>query len=284
MKVFIDGEIFEGQAGRIPVSDHGLLYGDGVFEGIRVFGGKPFLFEEHLARLSHGMRAVHLRLPGGLPRLREAVLATVRAHGAPDSYVRLIVTRGDGPLGVDPTTCPTPRVICIVDLVSIFPEEKRRAGISMATVSTRRPTSDVLDPRVKSLNYLNNALARLEARERNADEALMLNAHGMVAEASVANVFVVHGERVSTPPTTDGGLDGITRSVVLDLARKLGLRAEERSLGRMDFFSADEAFVTGTGAGIVRVKSLDGEPIGNTDAAKITHRLMDEYDALTRSH
>jgi branched-chain amino acid aminotransferase len=167
--------------------------------------------------------------------------------------------------------------------VQIFSDEKRRAGISLATVSVRRPASDVLDPRVKSLNYLNNALARLEARQRNADEALMLNAQGTVAEASVANVFVVHGRRVSTPPTTDGALDGITRGAVLALARKLGFAAEERSLGRLDVFSADEAFLTGTGAGIVRVRSLDGETLGTGDAAPITHRLMDEYDALTRA-
>jgi branched-chain amino acid aminotransferase len=174
-------------------------------------------------------------------------------------------------------------VICIVDRVQLFPEDKRRGGISMATVSTRRPSADVLDPRVKSLNYLNNAMARLEARERGADEALMLNAQGTIAEASVANLFVVHGQRLSTPPTTDGALDGITRAAVLQLARKLGFSAEERSLGRIDMFSADEAFLTGTGAGLVRVRSLDGEVIGDADSAKVTHRLMDEYDALTRA-
>ncbi len=281
MKVFIDGELFDGKAGRIPVVDHGLLYGDGVFEGIRVFGTSPFLLEEHLLRLSHGLRAVHLHLPGGLPSLREAVATTVNAFGAPDVYVRLIVTRGDGALGVDPISCPTPRVICIVDRVQIFPEDKRKSGVSLATVSTRRPTSDVLDPRVKSLNYLNNALARIECRQRNADEALMLNQHGTIAEASVANVFVVQGDRVLTPPTTDGALDGITRTAVLELARRAGLHAEEKTLGRMDLFSADEAFLTGTGAGIVRVKSLDGELIGNTRPSDVVERLMTAYDALT---
>jgi branched-chain amino acid aminotransferase len=285
MKVFIDGELFDGHgpnAGRIPVTDHGLLYGDGVFEGIRVFGGVPFLLEEHLQRLSYGMRAVHLQLPGGLPRLREAVLTTVKAHGDPDVYVRLIVTRGDGALGVDPASCPVPRVLCLVDRVSIFPEEKRRVGITMATVSVRRPASDVLDPRVKSLNYLNNALARVECRQRGADEALMLNAQGHIAEASVANLFVVQGERVLTPPTTDGALDGITRGVVLQLARDAGLHAEEKTLGRLDVFAADECFLTGTGAGLVRVRSLDGEAIGNGPSRGVVDRLMDAYDARTR--
>ncbi len=283
MKVFIDGELFDGKAGRIPVTDHGLLYGDGVFEGIRVFGGKPFMLEDHLERLCHGLRAVHLALPNAMARLREATLTTVRAHAEPESYVRLIVTRGDGALGVDPASCPTPRIICMVDSVQIFSEEKRRMGVSMATVSVRRPGADVLDPRVKSLNYLNNALARIEARQRGADEALMLNAQANIAEASVANVFVVRGEQAFTPPTTDGALDGITRGVVLALARRLGLSAQERSLGRLDMFSADEAFLTGTGAGLVRVRSLDGEAIGGERAAGVFERLASAYDALTRA-
>jgi branched-chain amino acid aminotransferase len=283
MKVFIDGQLFDGAEGRIPVNDHGLLYGDGVFEGIRVFAGKPFLLDEHLQRMAYGLRAVHLALPGGVPRLREAVLTTVAAHAAPDSYVRLIVTRGDGPLGVDPAGCSTPRVICIVDRIDIFPEEVRRAGISLATVSMRRPAADVLDPRVKSLNYLNNALARLESRRQGADDALLLNQHGLVAEASVANVFVVHGEQLWTPLTTDGALDGVTRAVVLGLGRQLGLRVSERSLSRTDFFAASEAFLTGTGVGVVRVRSLDGELIGEPGRAQVTERLIDAYDTLTRS-
>jgi branched-chain amino acid aminotransferase len=280
MKVYIDGELFDGKDGRIPVCDHGLLYGDGVFEGIRVFAGKAFLLEEHLVRLVHGMRLVHLSLPGGIGRLREAVLTTVAAHGEPSSYVRLIVTRGDGALGIDTTSCAEPRVICIVDGVKIFSDEKRRVGISMATVSTRRPGADVLDPRVKSLNYLNNVLARVEAKQRGVDEALVLNGQGNVAEASCANIFVVRGQQVLTPRTSDGGLEGITRGVVLELAKRLGFQAEERTLGRIDVFGADEAFITGTGAGLVRVRSLDGEVIGGPEAPVFT-RLLQAYDELT---
>ncbi len=280
MKVYIDGQISSGDDARIPVVDHGLLYGDGVFEGIRVFGGKPFMLEEHLTRMAHGLSSVHMALPGGIARLREAVLTTVAAHAEPSAYVRLIATRGDGALGIDPSSCAAPRVICIVDNIKIFPEDERKAGITMATVSTRRPPSDVLDPRVKTLKYLNNVLARVEARQRGAAEALVLNARGHIAEASCANLFVVHGEKVRTPPVTDGCLEGITRGAVLSLAKRLGLAPEERSLGRFDVFSADEVFITGTGAGLVRVRSLDGELIGGPEAP-VFMRLLAAYDELT---
>jgi branched-chain amino acid aminotransferase len=233
---------------RIPVTDHGLLYGDGIFEGIRVYGGRGFRLDAEL--------------PGGIAAAREIVLETVRAHGTDEAYVRLIATRGEGALGVDPTTCPRPRLICLVDRVRIYPPEKLVAGIDLVTSNVRRPPADVLDPRVKSLNYLNNVMAKLEARQRGADEALMLNAQGMVAETSVANIFVVRGGVLLTPPATDGALEGITRATVLDLAANLGIPAREQTLGRFDLFAADEAFLTGSGAGVVPVRSLDGRPLG----------------------
>jgi branched-chain amino acid aminotransferase len=201
-------------------------------------------------------------LPGGTPAVREIVLETVRAHGADEAYIRLIATRGEGALGLDPTTCSRPRLICLVDRVCIYPSEKLVAGIDLVTSSVRRPPADVLDPRVKSLNYLNNVMAKLEARQRGADEALLLNAWGMVAEASVANIFAVRGGLLLTPPATDGALEGITRATVLDLAATLAIPAREQTLGRFDLFAADEAFLTGSGAGIVPVRSLDGRPIG----------------------
>jgi branched-chain amino acid aminotransferase len=280
MKVWIEGEVLDGALARIPVNDHGLLYGDGLFEGMRAVSGRVFRLEAHLARLSYGARALHLSPPGGLAHVREAVARTLAAHGGDDVYLRLIVTRGDGPLGVDPTACPSPRVICIADTIALFPEHKRREGLALITSSLRRPPADVLDPRVKTLNYLNNVLAKGEARRRGADEALLLNQQGHVAEASVANVFAVHGDLLLTPPTTDGALDGITRRTVLELAPDLGLRAEVRTLGRMDLFAADEAFLTGTGAGILRIASLDGEPIGRPEPGPVIERVREAFLTL----
>jgi branched-chain amino acid aminotransferase len=283
MKVFLNGEILDGAQARIPVIDHGLLYGDGIFEGMRAFGGRVFRLDAHLARLAYGARALHLTLPGGPAALRQAVLRTVAAHGEPDAYVRLLVTRGDGPLGVDPTSCDRPRVVCIVDRVELYSPEKRARGLSMVTSSLRRPAADVLDPRVKTLNYLNNVLAKAEARRQGVDEALLLNPQGHVAEASVANVFVVKDGALHTPPTTDGALDGITRAVVLELAREQGLACHVRTLGRMDLLSADEVFLTGTGAGLVRVRSLDGEDLGTPELGPITQRLGDALERARRA-
>jgi branched-chain amino acid aminotransferase len=273
MKVWIDGEITDGAEARIPVTDHGLLYGDGIFEGIRVYGGRVFRLDAHMARFETGARTLALELPGGIAAVREIVLETVRAHGADEAYVRLIITRGEGALGVDPTTCPRPRLICLVDRVRIYPPEKLVAGIDLVTSSVRRPPADVLDPRVKSLNYLNNVMAKLEARQRGADEALMLNVQGMVAEASVANVFVVRSGVLLTPPATDGALEGITRATVLDLAAALGIPAREQTLGRFDLFAADEAFLTGSGAGIVPVRSLDGRAVGRQTPGPVCEKI-----------
>ncbi len=279
MKVSIDGKLVESEQARISVCDHGLLYGDGVFEGIRVCAGRPFRLEAHLARLGHGARALSLHAPGPA-QLREIVQRTVAAYGRDDGYVRLIVTRGDGPLGVDPTSCPTPRVICIADAIALFSEHKRAQGLSMITSSYRRPSADVLDPRIKTLNYLNNVLAKGEARRQGADEALLLNQQGQVAEASVANVFVVRAGRLLTPPTSDGALDGITRASVLELADAHGLACEVRTLGRMDLLGADEVFLTGTGAGIVRVRTLDGQLLGSPEPGPVTARLSEALHAL----
>lgn len=261
-RVWIDGRVVPAGEARVPVTDHGLLYGDGLFEGIRVYGGRVFRLDDHLARFAAGARALALELPGGVGRVREIVLETVRAHGTSEAYVRLVVTRGEGALGVDPTTCGEPRLFCLVDQVGIYPAEKLASGIDLVTSSLRRPPPDVLDPRVKSLNYLNNVLAKLEARQRGADEALLLNAAGLVAEAAVANVFAWREAELLTPPASDGALEGITRRTVLELAGGLGLSAREKSLGRFDLFAADEVFLTGSGAGLVPVRSLDARPIG----------------------
>jgi branched-chain amino acid aminotransferase len=282
MKVWLNGRILEHTEARISVVDHGLLYGDGVFEGMRAYGGRMFRLDDHLRRFEVSARAIGLELPAR-DRLREIVLATVAATGAPEAYVRLVVTRGEGPLGLDPTTCPLPTVFCIADSVEIFSKDKTAAGVALVVSSLRRPGPDVLDPRIKSLNYLNNVLAKLEARRQGADDALLLNARGEIAEATAANVFVARNDRLMTPPATDGALEGITRATVLELAPDLGLVAEERTLTRIDVLGADEAFLSGTGARIVPIRSLDGQPIGTSAPGPITAKIRDRYLALARS-
>lgn len=282
MRVWIDGEIMDGEAARVPVLDHGFLYGDGIFEGMRSFSGKVFRLDDHLDRLAYGARALYLELPGGKPGLRRIVEDTVADNGQPNTYIRLIVTRGVGPLGVDAGSCGEPRVTCIVDDLLIFSDETRRRGITLVTVAERRPMGDALDPRIKSLNYLNNVMARMQARRQGADEALVLNREGAVAEASVANLFVVKGGLVRTPPTTDGCLDGITRLTVLELAAQQGIETRIERLGRIDLLSADEVFLTGTGAGVVRVREFDGQVIGNGEPGPTTTALANAYDKLVR--
>jgi branched-chain amino acid aminotransferase len=260
-RAWLDGRVMPLEDARIPITDHGLLYGDGVFEGIRIIAGRVFRLDDHLGRFSCAARAIGLELPGGVAAARAAVLQTARAFGEPEAYVRLVATRGVGALGVDPATCPAPRLFCIVDRIRLYDEAKQRDGLDLVTVSVRRPPADVLDPRVKSLNYLNNVLAKREARLRGADEALVLNTRGDIAEAAVANLFCVREGVLRTPPPTDGALEGITRRTVLELAAELGFASEERTLGRFDLFAASEAFLTGSGAGLVPVRSLDRERI-----------------------
>ena len=277
MKIWFEGAIVgEGEA-RLPVTDHGLLYGDGVFEGIRVFSGRVFRLDEHLARLASGAKALDLALPHPVTRIREIVLETVRAHARPEAYVRLVVTRGEGALGVDPTSCHSPRLFCIVADVHIYPAEKLASGIALVTSSLRRPPADVLDPRVKSLNYLNNVLAKGEARRQGADEALLLNVAGNVAEAAVANVFAYGGGTLVTPPVSDGALEGMTRRTVLELAGTLGIPTAERSLTRFDLLAADEVFLTGSGAGVVPVSRLDGRSIGSGLPGELWSKLRRAY-------
>jgi branched-chain amino acid aminotransferase len=283
MKVWIDGAVVEGSQARVPVTDHGFLYGDGVFEGMRVYGRRIFRFDDHLSRLTRSARCLGLTIPGGVEAVRRIVIDTARAHGEEDAYLRLIVSRGEGPLGLDPTSCTNPRIVCIADQVRLYPEDKIRNGIAMVTSSLRRPAPDVLDPRVKSLNYLNNVLAKQEARRQGADEALLLNAAGHVVEASVANIFTVRGRKLLTPPASDGALEGLTRATVLDLAREQRIPAEERTLGRFDLLAAEEVFLTGSGARIVAVGTLDGHGIGKGGAGPITRRLCQAFEQYVRS-
>jgi len=261
---WIEGKILPASEARIPVLDHGFLFGDGVFEGIRVTSRGIFRFADHMKRLETAARAIGLVVPEGFERVHEVARETTRAWGPRAGYLRLVVTRGVGALGIDPSTCPAPAIVCIATSAAPLSPEKAARGIDLITSSLRRPPADVLDPRVKSLNYLNNVLAKREAALRGADDALVLNARGLVAESSATNVFVLTGRTLDTPPTTDGALEGLTRRTVMELGGELDLEVREKSLGRFDLYAADAVFLTGTRAGIVPVASLDGSPIAKT--------------------
>ena len=256
MKVWMNGALVDLANAKVSVLDHGLLYGDGVFEGIRIRHGRIFRLSDHLHRLSASCDAIGLTLPGGVDRARQACLEAARALDADEAYLRLVVTRGVGPLGIDPTTCESPSLFCVAGQIVLFDAAKRAKGLDLVTSFWRRPPSDVLDPRVKSLNYLNNVLAKREAKLRHADDALLLNTQGRVAESAGANIFILRRDALQTPPPSEGALEGVTRRSILDLARgqqsTLGLRVEEVPLCRADVLDADEVFLTGSGAGVAR--------------------------------
>ncbi len=282
MKVWLDGEIVDGSLARIPVQDHGLLYGDGVFEGLRVYARRIFRLEDHLDRLQVSARAIALELPLRREALRAVAIETARAYGKDDAYLRLLVTRGDGPLGLDPTSAGPGRVICMADDIRIYTAGQRTAGLSLVTASVRRARCDVFDARVKSLNYLTSVMAKGEAVRQGADDALLLNDRGLVAEASAANVFAVCGGRLATPPTSEGALEGITRRTVLEAAEDLQIPWEERCLSRVDLLGAREVFLSGTGAQIAAVRQLDGQPVGDDDRP-VFERIRAAFAERTQS-
>lgn len=281
--VSINGQIVAEQDAKISVLDHGLLYGDGLFEGIRVRAGRIFRLDQHLARLQLGARMIGLDLPFAAEEQARIITDSVRAFGQREAYVRLLVTRGEGPLGVDPTICKKPTVVCIVAEIGLFTAEQRAQGLAMLTSSYRRPNPDVQDVAIKTLNYLGSVLAKQEARQRGADEALLLNQSGRVAEAAVANVFALRGRTLLTPPALDGCLEGINRAAVMDLARGLGFTVAEQSLGRRELLVADEVFLTGSGAGVIGVRSLDGRAIGRGQTGEVTLDLERRHRALAES-
>jgi len=280
MLISIDGRLVPREEARVSVFDHGLLYGDGVFEGIRIYERRIFRLDAHLARLEASAHAIGLALPMDRATLAAAVAETVRANRQEQGYIRLVVTRGEGPLGLDPTTCARPCVIIIVAALAVYPAEHYASGIRVVTAATRQVPAASVDPRIKSLNYLKNVLARMEAHEAGASEALMLNPEGFVAECTADNVFAVHGRRILTPPATEGALDGITAGVVRDLALADGLAWDERRLARYDLFVADECFLTGTGAEIIPVVRLDGRRIGSGEPGPVTRRLSAAFREL----
>lgn len=281
-QIYIDGEFFDQANAKVSVFDHGLLYGDGVFEGIRFYGGRVFRMEEHMERLWDSARSICLDIPLSRAEMDEALLETIRQNDLRDGYVRLIVTRGVGNLGLNPIQCKRPSVIIIASVIALYSEELYRRGLTVVTVPTRRMGPAALNPAIKSLNYLNNVLARIEANLSNADEALMLNESGNIAECTADNVFVVKRGQIMTPPITAGALRGITRSVVFDIAMELGIKISEPELTRHDLYIADEAFLTGTAAEVVPMIKVDGRTIGSGKPGAITVRTMERFRELTR--
>jgi branched-chain amino acid aminotransferase len=283
LKVYISGKLYDKDDAKISVYDHGLLYGDGVFEGIRSYGGKVFRLDRHLDRLYASARAIRLEIPLAIDAMARAVRDTLQANGITDGYIRLVVTRGAGYLGLDPRKTSNPQVIIITDHIELYPAELYEKGLAIVTASTIRNHPNALNPRIKSLNYLNNILAKIEGVDAGAPEALMLNHKGEVAECTGDNLFLVRRGELVTPPTDAGILEGITREAVIELARSAGHAVHEVALTRHDVYVADECFLTGTAAEVIPVVKCDGRPIGSGQPGPVTRDLRKRFIELTRT-
>ncbi len=282
MKVYIDGQYYDERNAKVSVFDHGLLYGDGIFEGIRAYNGRVFKLKEHIDRLFCSARAILLSVPISHAEMMRAVVATCRRNKVRDGYIRLVVTRGRGTLGLNPNRCQEPSVIIIADKIQLYPAELYQNGLEIVTVPTTRNLHSALNPAIKSLNYLNNVLAKIEANNAGCEEAIMLNAEGFVAECTGDNIFIVKDGRLQTPPLSAGALYGITRQTVMQLAQDEGVPVSEPNLTRYDLFNADECFLTGTGAEIIPVVKIDGRPIGSGKPGPVTAKLVQQYHSLTQ--
>jgi len=282
MKVYIDGQFYDERDAKVSVFDHGLLYGDGIFEGIRAYNGRVFRLKEHIDRLFYSAKAILLTIPLSRAEIMKAVVESCRINNLRDGYIRLLVTRGVGTLGLNPNRCKSPSVIVIADKIQLYPPETYERGMEIVTVPTVRNLHSAVNPAIKSLNYLNNILAKIEANNSGCEEAIMLNAEGYVAECTGDNIFIITQGKLATPPLSAGALYGITRQVVIDLAKKLGIEVSEPNLTRYDIFNADECFLTGTGAELVPVTKVDGRVIGDGKPGPLTKRFVTDYHALTK--
>jgi len=274
MKIYLDGKFVDRNDAKVSVFDHGLLYGDGVFEGIRLYVGNIFRLDEHLERLEYSAKAIMLQLPLTRAQFSEATCETCRQNGLTDAYIRLVVTRGVGDLGLAPWSCPTPTVFIIASKISLYPAEHYENGLAIVTVPTRRINPAALPPTIKSLNYMNNILGKIEARQFGALEAIMLNDQGYVAECTADNVFIVHKGELLTPGASQGALKGVTRSTIFDLAKELNVPIRETNMTRYDIWCADECFLTGSGAEVIPAVKLDGREIGTGRPGPITQRVL----------
>jgi len=277
MKVYLDGRFVDEADARVSVFDHGLLYGDGVFEGIRLYGGNVFRLDEHLERFEYSAKAILLDMPLTRAQWSDVICETCRVNGLKDGYIRAVVTRGPGDLGLAPWLCSKPSYFVIASKISLYPAEYYEKGLAIVTVPTRRIGPASLPPTIKSLNYLNNILGKIEAKQFGALEAIMLNDQGYVAEATADNVFIVHKGEIITPTTFQGALKGVTRSTIMDIAKDLGIPERESNLTRYDLWCADECFLTGSGAEVIPVVKLDGRTIGTGKPGPVTRRILAEF-------
>ena len=281
-KVYIAGKLYEKADAKVSVFDHGLLYGDGVFEGIRSYNGRVFRLQEHVARLYDSAKAIHLAIPMSPADMAQAIVDTLNANHLVDAYIRLIVTRGAGSLGLDPRKTTDPQVIIITDSISLYPPELYEHGLKIITAGTMRNHPAALNPRVKSLNYLNSILAKIEATNAGCLEAIMLNHKGEVSECTGDNIFLVRKGELHTPSIDSGILEGITREAVIEIARGMGIKVVERTMDRHDVYTADECFLTGTAAEVIPVVECDARTIGDGVPGPITKRLHQRFHALVR--
>jgi branched-chain amino acid aminotransferase len=282
LRIWIDGQFHDKENAKISVYDHGLLYGDGVFEGIRVYRGNVFEFDAHIRRLFDSARAIRLTPPLSPEQFKAAVQETILINKFSDCYIRLVITRGPGYLGLNPSRCPKPSVFIIADTIELYPPELYEKGMSIITSTVVRTHPNSLSPRIKSLNYLNNILAKVEAADAGVPEAVLLNQEGNVAECTGDNIFIVRSGEVQTPTTSDGILEGITRHAIIDLCRSLAIPCKEKTLQRHDLYIADECFLTGTAAEVVPVTKIDQRTIGSGNHGPVTKRLMDAFHKLVR--
>lgn len=280
--IYLNGEYLPEEQAVVSVFDHGLLYGDGVFEGIRAYNGRVFKLRDHVVRLYESARTIGLEIPLSLEEFEEIILETLRRNNLRSGYIRPVVTRGKGDLGLDPQKCPTPTIFCIADSIRLYPEELYENGLTLITVSTRRNIPVAVTPRVKSLNYLNNIYAKMEANLAGVPEAIMLNADGYVAEATGDNIFIVKNGVLCTPPPYIGLLEGVTRNAVMDLARQADIPVVEKVFTLHDLYNADECFLTGTAAEVIPTVKVDGRPIADGKPGKITRQLITAFRELTK--
>jgi len=275
--IYLNGQYVRKEDAKVSVYDHGFLYGDGIFEGIRIYEGNIFRCKEHLDRLYDSAKSIMLNIPLSQTQMQDALCETIRRNGLRDGYIRLVVSRGPGNLGLDPLRCPEAYVVIIAEQLAIYPEEAYRDGLRSVSVSPRRNLPDALNPKIKSLNYLNNILVKIQANLAGVGEAIMLNSQGYVAEGSSDNIFIVKRGVVFTPPCYIGALEGITRGAIIELCAKLGLPLREEPFTLHDVYTADEVFFTGTAAEVIAVREVDGRMIGEGRAGEVTTRLLSEF-------